>query len=453
MSFKNNEKQTRVEIKRRIGDRNNLVGGLIWEADWTDITDYLSERLSAVENSLDDVTLQGKLEQSSVQLRFNNETGKFNPAGTEGSLWSSSQYVFHTRIRYYEFSVDQEQLSPGDEPDILPLLDGLIAGEFRYRNGHVCDVQINSKLDILREHYILENIIGRTKRIASQAIVRHVIDLFNDTYPELGITTTGGLFRNEIIYDNITPFSNNVLDLVNTTILDGGGIGGLLRDNTLFFTYFGNTVATTGPMADDGDTIGLWLFDATDFLTPTSARDQSTNSNDLTVINTLSTSWQDGFFTKSARAWYADVSGQYAGLGDYTLEMLIKIDINRLPEKSAAVVLQVLTQEVGDVMFYPLFAWTELTSADERHVKRDPVGAGTYYNFEGFFVNERCELIFVKGHFVEGAPFVNGAVVADDIQKLADLQSEGFYQYIAVGFDLSQKSFTTYLNGTEQSLV
>ena len=255
-------KQFLVQIRRRISDAAN--GAPIWESEWEDITEYFVSRQTDISCNLDDTTLQGKIEQDSVILKFNNKEGKFNPEGTENSLWNGTdEFTYHTRLRYYEWNTVDFQYDGVTEPTIEPLMDGLIATEQAYHENFLCDIRINSRLDILRNHFILEETVGRIRSIDVQGILRRIIYLFDFVYPELEIDTTGGVFEKNIVYGNIAPFSSNLLDLFYEAINNSGGVGGL-RNNELFITFFGNTASSPQPLQDDGDTTNLYHWDDVD---------------------------------------------------------------------------------------------------------------------------------------------------------------------------------------------
>jgi len=224
MSLMTKQKVYKVELARRITANT-------WEASWEDITQYFIERNGGVSSGdLQDDTLEGEITQATVSLRFDNTTGAFNPEGSVSSLWDGvDEFLYHSRIRYWEYYV-------GETPT-YPLLDGLIARSPEYKEKFTADLIVNSKLDILRDHFILENLIGRIKRANSTAIITYINYLFNSVYPSLGVDTNNSLFRNDILYDNIDPYSDNLLDIASSVTQDGGGIGGLRKDNKLVYPF------------------------------------------------------------------------------------------------------------------------------------------------------------------------------------------------------------------------
>ena len=435
------EKIYKVELARRLGNPDNLVGGLIWEAEWIDITEYFHERLDTVNTSLDDQTLQGKLEQSSTSFRFDNVTGKFNPESTENSFWEDSGYIYHSRIRYWEYYADEDIEAQGK----YPVLDGLIAEEPKYRAGMLCDIRVNSKLDILREHYLFDELVGRVKTSSSTSLVQIAIKLFDDTYSELGVTTTGGFFRKELLYDDVTTYSRDLLQAINTAVTDGGGIGGLTRENELFFTYFGATAIERANFEDDANCIGLWLFDSTDYNggAGTTVADQTGDGHTLTVLSGASW-WKEGYFEYASRQFYRVLSSEFTGLTDYTLEILFELDNSRLLEKTAGDFRNAAV--VGDLLLCPIWVWCDYNVAN--YEIGDLVGAPNY-EFEGFFLNEKNELVYNNGYFtVSGVNFVktiNASIV------LGTLLGENQHQYLAITLDYSTNEMIVYLQSKEMS--
>lgn len=431
----NYNKVYKVELQRRIGNKDNLIGGLIWESTWEDITDYFAERLTTVGTSLDDETLQGKLEQPSVSLRFDNISGKFNPEEVEGSFWEATGYMYHSRIRFWEYFSEEDGEAPAGT---LPLIDGLIAREPLYREGMLADIVVNSKLDILRDHYILEDITSRVKRVSGQSIIYFIEDIFKRYYSELGVSSLGGVLRKEIVYDDVTPYSSNLLDMMNTISTDGGGIGGLTRDNKLFFTYFGAGVIVRQNFQLDADTEGLWVMDDTDYSsgTGTIVYDQSTNGNDLTVdITNVVDPWADGLFGHSVNNWWRVETDIFSGLTDYTLELLVSAKINRLPVKD-------ITYSSTTYKFHPIFVWTYDDNANLGFANE--VGNG--YNFEGFMIDELGNLNFVTGTtaFAIGYGFYVAQIKSE---LMGATLGEEFIQYIAITVDDTNKYISFYVNG------
>ena len=202
-----NKKQYRVELAKRTSANT-------W-GEWIDITEYFIERSSPISQNINDDTFQGKIEQATVSLKFNNSIGKFNVDGTTGSFWNGTdEFMYHSRIRYWEISSHEEQLIDGEDPNALPLFDGLIGKLPKYTNRIIATLFIHSKLDILRDTYLLGEEIGRLYRLGARSIMQKAIDLFNNEYSELGIITSNGLFRQEILYDNISPYSSHLLNFL-----------------------------------------------------------------------------------------------------------------------------------------------------------------------------------------------------------------------------------------------
>jgi len=453
------QKAFKIEIARR-------TSASTW-GPWEDITRFLIKRKSDISIDLDDVTLRGRVQQSSCIFEFNNRTGAFNPEGTEGSLWNgANEYVYHSRFRYYEIYLFEGSFNEEAETDIKPLLDGLIATFPSYKENMTCDLTINSRLDILRDHYILENIIGRSKRASSQAIIKEVIDLFDNTYQELGVITTGGIFRKEIFYDNVTPYDQNLLAQMNQSVVDGGGIGGLrLYDNKLFFTYFGNEKTTRANFEDDANTLGLWLFDETDFNdgAGTTIRDQSSaNSEDFTVATSITENglprniedpWQNGFFSHSSRAFYNILSPDpYPSLQNHSLEIIIKWEKNSNAKFDNTIMGGPPARLFHSVR--PIWGWTQNNDAEPRLWQSQSATGGMPlpdYSFEGIGINYKNELIYFYAKHTDPENTVSSQILILEQVILTQCLGDGFYQNLALNFDYTNKLIETYINGKLQS--
>ena len=198
----------KIEILRRISDWKN--GSPIWETTWEDVSEYYIETVTDYEFSIDDNNLTGKYSQESINIKFSNAEGAFNPENTDFSLWQTEQYMYHSRLRVYEW-VDQTQAEPTADDLVL---DGLIAVSRPkyYLNGD-CNVLVNSKLDILRDHYMVTETNSRSNTASSQGILNYIIYLYDTYYSSLEIEVSGGVFYNNINYSDLNAYGSNLLDL------------------------------------------------------------------------------------------------------------------------------------------------------------------------------------------------------------------------------------------------
>ena len=426
------EKIYKVELARRLGNPDNLVGGLIWEAEWIDITEYFHERLDTVNTSLDDQTLQGKLEQSSTSFRFDNVTGKFNPESTENSFWEDSGYIYHSRIRYWEYYADEDIEATGK----LPLLDGLIAEEPRYRAGMLCDIRVNSKLDILREHYLLEVGITFNYTASSTGIISYIGSLFTRSYSELGVVIKAGVLKKEIIYENITPYSDDLLSTFNRIVTDGGGYGGLTRANELFSAYHGATLVTQTNFEDDADCISLYLMDATDYAAGvgTTIYDQTATNADLTTVNTVYNNWiTEGFFNNAVKSWYrSTVDAEWTDLTNLTIELLIKGTTFGTPRAQYSSV----GGATKEYSINPLVVFSNYNVADIQLYE----GVSTY-NEEGLYYWNS------KVYYMQIQRPANPNWVINTMIELGPIAGENFIQYLAFVLDSTTNELSYYLNG------
>ena len=416
-----------------------------WDS-FTDITGYFSERLGAVSlGNLQDDTLEGNITQGTVSLRFDNTTGAFNKEGTDGSLWSgASEYLYHSRIRYWEYY-------EGETPS-YPLLDGLIARSPVYKKKYTADLIINSRLDILRDHFILENVIGRVKRAGSHPIMNVIIDVLNNNYSALGMVTTQGLFRKEVLYDDITPYSNTLLAMSNRIIQDGGGIGGLRQDNKLVYSYFEATEVTKRPFQDDADTLGLWLFAEAGGTVGTDTLADSSASHDLTTINNYAIGGgtgfeivdnvKVGFYNNAFRNWYRVLSSEFTDLTDYTLDFIVDVDTLRIPRWGN----RGLASNPVWEMFSPLWVWGEHLGSYPNNLLMIPRSgvAGTAYA-EGFVITQEGTLNYILVDHT-GGDGVDPYTVIENTE-LMKLSGEGFLQMINISIDLSELKIKAFLNG------
>lgn len=434
-----------MSIKKKLVQLKQRIGQNTWESVWTDITPWFIDRESDVSTQLDDVTLQGRIEQQSVTLIMNNVSGKFNPATTTGSLWQGSQFIYHSRIRYYEWSSD-EQWDGENDLSILPLIDGLLAKEPDHRIDNSCTIIVSSMLDILREHFMLEDSTSSVFNFSSTNIVKYIADLFDTTYSELGVTTTNGIFRNDIIYTNIKPFSKDLYQLMVSIISDGGGVGGLTNTKVLFFTYYEagliQTAASgTGNFSVDASTLGCYIFSSADYAAGTSVQDISGNSNDLTVDNTIDTPWKAIRGNYGCRNFYRVDSNIFGALTSYSIEMILSIDTNRVLPADFFV-------SRLDILYMPIFMWSTETSTRISY----SFGAQDDVKYEGFALDGNNKLLFISG-ISKWTPGLGRYLDITEVVSIVDLLSASTLQYLCINVDMVLKRVECFINGNLVSTI
>ncbi len=429
------QKVYKVELARRLGNIDNLVGGLVWEDTWTDITEYFIERLDTVSTSLDDATLQGKLEQSSTSLRFDNLSGKFNAKGTSDSFWETTGYIYHSRVRLWEYYEDEDAEAEG----LLPILDGLIAEDFKYREGMVADIRVNSKLDILREHYILEYLTIFNYTSSGTAILLYINNLLNTSYSELSIQIKSGILKKEVIYENISPYSDDLLSTFNSVINDGGGYGGLTRSNELFSAYPGASLVTQTNFETDGDCIGLYHMDDTDYVSGagTTIYDKSGNSADLTTDNSIYNNWvSGGFFFNGVKTWYkTTVDSIWTDLTDLTIEILVKGTAFGAPRNQLGNQLTDL-YTLNPIVIFSSYNGGNLYLSD---------GISTYYEEGIYLFDNHIYYMQITRHYWTGSTYLEWKI--HSMIRLCPMLGENSIQYLAFVLDSTANSISTYVNG------
>lgn len=432
--------------------------------DWIDITDYFLERVDDISVNIDTEKLVGDISQANCTFKFNNSDGLFNPEGTEGSLWNgTSEFMYHSRFRYWEFYEDEEKLSDGETPTILPLLDGLISNQPNY-DGGTCKILVSSKLDILRDHYILEDISGKTSRLSGSPIMKFTQDVIDNNYSVLGITTNGAVLKKEIFYENMAAYSKSLLEFIKQISLDSGSMFGLRRDNDLIFLYIsarsGGTIVF--PLPPAGVTRrGLYYFLEGSGTTINNLQPGET-LGDLVTLNSLSgettepnfQNWKAGFnYPKdgvdySVRNWYMDLDGVafLQNLEDYTVNLLIKFEKMRLPANSINSNPGV---DANDFRLHPIFAWTTYNGADLRLT-----GNTSSEDWEGYFIDEDFKLVYARGNTVNSGSAPNPSEsylsVIDEKIVLCELLGEGFWEEITIYANYTDGIISVFLNGKLQ---
>lgn len=402
----------KVEIAKRIS--NWKTGEAIWDG-WTDVTEYFMSIVTDYNFSIDDNTLTGKYSQESINLKFSNEAGTFNSEEVEGSLWRSGEYIYHSRLRIYEWSENTA------EPTAYNLvIDGLISeyAPTYYLNGD-CNLMVNSKLDILRDHFLVTEDNSKSNVASSQGILNYIIRLYDTYYSELGVEFKGCIFYNNVDFDNLGAYGKNLLDLFLESIDSGGGYGGMI--NNVFFSSFVGAPEITGTnFTATNFPISVWTFK--EGTGTTVADDLSTNTLTVDLGTTLipiDTPWKDGLFDSSARNFllYSN-SGIFSQITTAcSVEMLITIDKNKLFPTSLPLVFGASSTEQG---LYPLVAW----SNDGVTAATVLVNFDTGYQLEGFFIDNLYKVYYGIGT-VSGNSFT-----FTFREELGQLDTDNMYQYL-----------------------
>lgn len=344
LELNNNKRLFYIEMAPR-------TGAATW-GSWQDITKYFIKYESDIVQELEDTTDEGSIIQKNVTILVNNIRGSFNTPNTTNSLWGSGEYIYHSRIRIYDFfEYEETGATYGVKPTTIdPIFDGLIGREPNYLPSMQAIIILVSKLDVLREHYLSEDFSKRIKAINSQAVIKKVIDLFDTTYSELGVTTNGGYLRGSFMFNDLTPYGNNLLNLFTETITKGGCIAGLDTEDNLFITFFGNSTVTKKDFENNTDNnIGTYVFDtswtgsmsgemdATIFDDSTSGNDIKVTYYDDTPTNTAKANLvlSTGYYDKMYRNFYGllydnaeppVLQYSYSSLTDFSIEFILNIN-------------------------------------------------------------------------------------------------------------------------------
>ena len=216
------------------------TASMTWAA-FQDITEYLHPRTSSVNSELDDETFSGSIEQTSVDLTLNNQTGRFNLEGTDFSLWSSVEYVEHSRIRLYEW------IGTGSQPTI-PLIDGLIQGHIRYPSNFVAEIVVVSRLDILKTFFPFAPgtfPYGAPYFNGGLISANHMLRvIFEWANGKLGIVSKYSSLKYDLLLESKDLRDKSAFEIFESIRGDSAHIGGLDRQGNLFLTYFGATLQT-----------------------------------------------------------------------------------------------------------------------------------------------------------------------------------------------------------------
>lgn len=439
-----NKRQRRVYVEMA-----PRTGANTWGA-WQDLTPWFIEQETDLNIDIDDSTFEGKIEQNNVILKFNNLTGVFNEEGTTtGSLWdSATKYIYHSRIRYYDWVPDQDATLSGNKPTVNPTIDGLITGEINYDTDQTCEILIASKLDILKEEYILENYYGRSRTVTSQIILNRVVDLFNTKYSALGVNTNFGVVRENILYDNVAPYSKNLLKMLYEVLDQGGGFGGLTTDNELFFSYFdfdtivGSETITKSNFTSDVNSLLIYHFDDTDYSsgTGTTLYDKSGNGYDAAVdLTEVSNVWRStGHFDNSCRNFHYlndnGVGGLNFTLNSFSVEMVLTMDSYLIEWISTS----------GDYQnaSTPVIAFTEDTSNGVICFSE----AATNKKSCGLIIDHKGTLFWASHD--TGGTSPRRSFEPKSFIELDQLPIEGSTFYIALTYDHTTGIYKYYLDGS-----
>jgi hypothetical protein len=425
LSIVNSNNRVKVEIAKRISDWRN--GGTIW-GSFVDVSEYFIQVVTDYNFSIDDNNLTGKYSQESVNIKFSNVEGTFNRELAQGSLWRSGEYIYHSRLRYYEWEdLDKEEPTSDDI-----VIDGLIAVYLPdyFLNGD-CNLLVNSKLDMLREHFLVTEDNARNNAASSQGILEYIINLYNTYYSELNVNFEGCVFYNSVDFTDLSAYKESLLSLFNNAIDSSGGYGGMIN-NTFFSSFVGAPSQTGANFTSTNFPVSIWHFKDG---TGTSVNDELI-TNDLTVEATSNKpTWVNGMFDSSARNFLLYSSdGIFSKITtEYSVEMVIKIDNNKLFPTKIPLVFGSSSYEEA---LHPIIAWSNDSTTTETTIADYATG----YKIEGFFLTRNYEVLYGNGT-VSGNSF---SFTFSEV--LGQLDADGMYQYLAFS-QTSDGDVTFYKNG------
>lgn len=407
MSLVNSNAKVKVELCKRISDWKHEAP--IWESTWVDISEYFVETVTDYNFSIDDNNLTGKYSQESINIKFSNRSGAFNKPAIEGSLWRKGQYMYHSRIRVYEWAEDTEEPAAGDL-----VIDGLIANYSpRYYLNGDCNLMVNSKLDMLRDHFLVTEQNAKSTNASSQGILNYIVRLYDLYYSELDVKFAGCVFYNNVEFDGLAAYEDTLLDLFFNAVDSSGGYGGMIN-NTFFSSFVGAPQIEGANFTETNFPVSIYHFDDTDAAAETTVYDQL-GSNDLTIAN----DWKEGLFTNAARNFVlygsSDILPEITT--EYSVEMVVEIEYNKLFPVQLPLVFGASSTETG---LYPLFAF----SSDGTTAEIVIADFAANYYIEGFFIDKQYKVFYGRGQ-VSGNSFAFSNYV-----ELGQLDSNNMYQYL-----------------------
>lgn len=423
------------------------TGSNTW-GSWVNLTPWFLEQESDITYDVDDESFEGRIEQENIIIKFNNLRGNFRQSDSDPeAIWGSSEYIYHSRIKFYDWIPDDDSTEYGSKPLIDPIIDGLIALELKYNTDYTISMSISSRLDILKEHYIVESLTGKIRTVTSQSVIRTVVDLLDSTYPSLGINTNGGIVRNSVLYTDVTPYDRNLLEMLFEVIDQGGAVGGLIGDD--FFVSFpdfqddlGTKTITQANLENVSNTELLYHFDDTDYNSGSGTSLDDKSSNNLNAgINTtkgLIAGWETtGLVNNSATNFYV-VNDD--GLGDpvftissFTVDILMEVrSFNGITEQEVS--------GAGTKIPAPVVAFTESTVANPTAFTASPVAedvkvAGLVLTSDG------------KIAWMTAKDNLNYYISPKSYIIIDDIPGENSKVAITLSFDSSTGDYKFYIDG------
>ena len=447
LEYNKNKRLFYIVLKRRTGINT-------W-ASAMNITGYFINPSSEISLELKSDTIEGRIIQESTTLLFNNIRGSFNENTDTNSLWyhatPDTYFIYHSRITVYDFREFEpyNDAEYGEEPTgIISILDGLIATYPTYNvTNNTVTLQIASRLDILREHYLTDNYLGRVFGFTSQSILKKCIDLLTVYYADLNIYANGGLVRRSIFYEDIVPYNKNLLELLYEVIEQGGSVGGLTATGDFFVTYLGfSSTVTRQRLAVEADSVIVYHFDSTDYASGagTSIDDKTSNGYNGIVDTTVDPLTDAPDITWDTEGFFSDLTGsnygcngvffynEYEGpsyhiaLTDFTVDIVFNIreylvkqnTHSKNPQEEQLVVFSE-NDEPTNARGFPFGVWQEKA-------------LGLNINPQGMLYWETS---------------ISDGLVATYFE-LFQLLSENQYVYLSLTYDSTNEVYKIYMDGT-----
>ena len=292
-----------VELKRRY-----VVAGVnTYDADWQDITEYLTlDGIGDLSAGVDDTEyLSGVVRSDYISLTFDNSSRKFNRRDSAQSLWydaATEYYIDESKIKIsFGFKLDGNTYYRED-----PNFTGKIIGDnMRYNvNSNGAVVGVRSFIEDLKEVLVSEYLPN------SVVAVTDYLSISNTLIKASGLDCKYNAPRYNPYLVDTNAQTSNLYDIMEQVANDTDSLFGMSRNGSIFMTYFDSPYVTdtsSSILIPTAGAINYYNFDenttTSNIIDAMGATDISiAYSGTTTVPNTLCS----GLSSDNSRKFYSD---------------------------------------------------------------------------------------------------------------------------------------------------
>jgi len=232
-------------IRLRLKRRYVVAGVNNYDADWNDITEYLTiDGCGDLSAGIDENEyISGTVKSDYVSLIFDNNTRKFTKRDNIESLWYDASTTYYINESKVELTFGYKMGDKEYYRDYAHFTGKIVGDNIRYDvNTNNVTIGVRSLIEDLKKVTVNEALPLAMQTTGDYLSISDAIfrTLNQDEYNVIANSP-----RINIMLDNSSTDTGSVYDMINKITSDTGSIFGVKRNGDIYITYEGNPYYTT----------------------------------------------------------------------------------------------------------------------------------------------------------------------------------------------------------------